>query len=85
MADVTTVAPVDSYGTLDESSLPVLVEELNTSEVDNPYLCVLHAVYELLGLLGHRCHQHKSTKDSCPHQTLLDVQLHSREALLLVF
>ena len=64
---------------------PVFVEELNTNQVDDHRLCVLDAVHEFLGLLGHGCHQDKSTEDRCPDQTLFNIELHSLRVMLHMF
>ena len=76
---------MNGHRALDEASLPVFVEELNTSQVDDPYLCILDSVDELLGLLGHWRYQDKSPKDSRPDQSLFNIELHASRLALHSF
>ena len=36
--------------------------------------CILDAVHKLPGLLGHWCQENQSAKDSCPDQTLVNIE-----------
>jgi len=72
IGDVTTVAVMDSNGSLQEPGLAILVEELNSSHLDDRLFRVLDAVHKHLGLLCHRRQQEKASKYSGSDQTLLD-------------
>jgi hypothetical protein len=76
LGHVTTVAVVDSDRPLDEATLSVFIEELNTRQVDDPGLCVLDAVHELLGLLGHRKQEDKTSKNSSSDKAFLNPGIH---------
>ena len=59
-----------------EATLSVFIEEISTCQVDDPGLCVLDAPHELLGLLGHRKEEDKTSKNSSSDKALLNLGIH---------
>ena len=76
LGHVTTVAVVDSDRLLYEATLYVFFKELNTSQVEDPGLCLLDAVHKLLRLLFHRREEDKTSKNSSVNKAVLSLRIH---------